>query len=170
MSQFSRRARWLNFLFPASVAPTVTDPALRSDDVSLVQPYDGSGWGIPPLGDWFLGPFLSPTGGAADTELVAVAADEVFRLFAVSVFTVATLVADAAPIASQVQGAGGVQIAPNQQSPGLAFGSNVYQFPGGMILPPGSFLRGGHFNGNGTTILSWSVYGCRAPSGTVFYT
>lgn len=169
MSQFSRRARWLNQLFTASVAPQSSDPAVVSDDVSLVQPYDGSGWPIPQLGDWFSGPFLSPTGAAADTELIQVADDEVFRLFAISVFTVATLVADAGPIVSQIQGAGGVQIAPNQQSPGLAFGSNVYQFPGGMILPPGSFLRGGHFNGNGTTILSWSVYGCRAPSGTVFY-
>ena len=46
MTQFSRRARWLNALFPQSVAPANPDPALRSDDVSLVQTYDGGGWGI----------------------------------------------------------------------------------------------------------------------------
>lgn len=46
MTQFSRRARWLNTLFPQSVAPASADPAVRSDDVSLVQSYDGGGWGI----------------------------------------------------------------------------------------------------------------------------
>lgn len=46
MTQFSRRARWLDALFPQSVAPANPDPATRSDDVSLVQSYDGGGWGL----------------------------------------------------------------------------------------------------------------------------
>ena len=46
MSQFSRRARWLEALFPPSVAPRAADPTLLSDDVSLVQPYDAGGYGF----------------------------------------------------------------------------------------------------------------------------
>ena len=46
MSQFSRRARWLQQLFTPSVAPTTKDPTQRSDDVSLVQAYDGGGLAI----------------------------------------------------------------------------------------------------------------------------
>jgi len=48
LSQFSRRAKWLNELFPPSVAPVVSDPTRRSDDVSLVQQYDGGALGISP--------------------------------------------------------------------------------------------------------------------------
>jgi len=47
LSLFSRRARWLQELFPASVAPKVRDPSSVSDDVSLVQQYDGGGVGFP---------------------------------------------------------------------------------------------------------------------------
>jgi len=46
MTQFSRRARWLDSLFPQSVAPANPDPSVLSDDVSLTQSYDGGGWGI----------------------------------------------------------------------------------------------------------------------------
>lgn len=46
MSQFSRRARWLRDLFPASVIPQQVDPNVVSDDVSLVQQYDGGGIGM----------------------------------------------------------------------------------------------------------------------------
>lgn len=46
MSQFSRRARWLESLFPPSVAPRAADPTILSDDVSLVQSYDAGGYGI----------------------------------------------------------------------------------------------------------------------------
>lgn len=46
MTQFSRRARWLNFIFPQSVSPAQVDPATRSDDVSLVQQYDGGALGF----------------------------------------------------------------------------------------------------------------------------
>lgn len=46
MSQFSRRARWLRQLFTQSVSPAQSDPSVVSDDVSLVQTYDGGGVGI----------------------------------------------------------------------------------------------------------------------------
>lgn len=46
MSQFSRRAKWLNAIFPASVAPQIQGPGELSEDVSLVQPYDGGGYGL----------------------------------------------------------------------------------------------------------------------------
>jgi len=46
LSQFSRRARWLQDIFTPSVAPHQQDPSVVSDDVSLVQQYDGGGIGV----------------------------------------------------------------------------------------------------------------------------
>jgi len=46
LSQFSRRARWLQDLFTPSVAPHGADPSVVSDDVSLVTQYDGGGIGF----------------------------------------------------------------------------------------------------------------------------
>jgi len=168
LSQFSRRARWLNRLFPASVAPTTTDPAIRSDDVSLVQPYDGSGWGVPNLEDWFFGPFLSPVGITGDTELVAVPEDSVFRVFSISAFTVIAAVAQVQPVVSQLQGVGGVNLYDQLATRTVVAGPTTFASRA-IVLAPGSFLRGSHFLGNGTTQLSWSVYGCMVPTGTVFY-
>jgi len=46
LSQFSRRARWLAQLFTPSVTPNLVNPTSLSDDVSLVQQYDGGGIGM----------------------------------------------------------------------------------------------------------------------------
>lgn len=170
MSQFSRRARWLNELFLQSKAPASRDPDSVSDDVSLVQQYDGGGWLIPDTPDWFHGPTLSsPAGAAGSTPLVTVPADKIFRLFAIHVFTLINGQADANPIVSQSAASGGVSIADQVNTPLAPLGgARTFLIGQAMILPPGTFLYGSHFNGTGTTVISWNVYGVLAPIGSVF--
>lgn len=101
MSQFSRRARWLTQLFTQSVAPAKQDPSQLSDDVSLVQPYDGSGWAIeqtsfPVEFDTVAGPllitepfvgimdFTSKVGITTVSDLFSISNDLVARILQIS--------------------------------------------------------------------------------------
>jgi len=83
MSQFSRRARWLNQLFPASNAPTIRDPGSRSDDVSLTQPYDGSGWGLIQPTD-FINRQISGIAASGSVILRTVGDNSIVRLLSAS--------------------------------------------------------------------------------------
>jgi len=167
LSQFSRRARWLNALFPASVLPQTGDPGSVSDDVSLVQQYDGGGWAIPRLEDWFISGLTLPAAASGDTNLLTVPNDSVFRVFAISCFTVTLAVATVNVVISQLPLVGGVVVTPNISTLALALGQ-VNLDLNAMVVPPGASIRGAHFNGNGTTVLSWAMYGCLAPAGTAF--
>ena len=169
MSQFSRRARWLNELFLQSKAPASRDPDSVSDDVSLVQQYDGGGWLIPDTPDWFHGPFLSPAGAAGATALLTVPEDSIFRLFSIHVFTVVNPVATCNPIVSQFATTGGVSLAHQLVTPLSPLGgASTFELNRAIVLPPGTFLYGSHLLGGAGTILSWNVYGCLAPIGSVF--
>jgi len=149
------------------VLPQSGDPGSVSDDVSLVQPYDGGAWPIPRLEDWFFGPFVTPAGASGDTNLLTVPEDSVFRVFAISVFTVVAAVATVNVVVSQLPLVGGVVVSPSIATLASALGP-VSPDLDPIVVPPGASIRGAHFNGNGTTILSWGMYGCLAPSGSVF--
>jgi len=70
LSQFSRRARWLQRLFPPSVLPGRSDPSIVSDDVSLVQTYDAGGLGLEPI-------FPPERDGDANTDPLIITEPEV---------------------------------------------------------------------------------------------
>lgn len=167
MSQFSRRAKWLNALFPASVLPQASDPGVVSDDVSLVQQYDGGSWPIPAIEDWFFGPFISVAGATGSTQIFQVPEDQVLRIFSIHVFTVINNQAPAAPIISPDL-TGGVLINDPVITDPVAQGTTCFPLNRAIVAPPGSFIRGDHFGGSPTTQLSWSMYGCLAPLGSVF--
>lgn len=168
MSLFSRRARWLNVLFPASVAPAKQAPGDLSNDVSLVQQYDGGGWIIPDRSTWFRGPFLSPTAIAGETPLLTVSRDEVFRLFSVHVFTVVGQTAHVSLVVSPEPAQGGVVLTPEYTTAAIGIGGQALELNRPIVVPPGAHLYGAHFLGNTLTIISWSLYGCLAPAGSVF--
>lgn len=171
MSQFSRRARWLNVLFPASSAPRTADPGTVSDDVSLVQPYDGGAWPIPEASSWIT---LrdSPVGATGLTTIVTLGPDEVFRFFQMHAFN---LIDPAANFQPQAVVPGSVPLtaaalSDSRATTGIA-GTNVV--PNNMnraiVLPPGMRLQVSHFGGGVATQLRYVIYGCRAPAGSVFH-
>ncbi len=171
MSQFSRRARWLNTIFPQSVAPATSDPGIRSDDVSLVQQYDAGGF-IARKENCFFGAD-SIAGAAISTEILTVPDDEIFRLIAGHVFTV---------IAATPQGAQFVVIDlddPTANVASITLLTTVPAVGGGnlsmavfqpIVLAPGTTLRGTHVGGDANTVTRWRAYGFPAPFGSHFST
>jgi len=86
--KFVRRARWLQDLFVPSVTPASKYPGDLSHDVSLVADYIGGGWGIPnPEEMGFTTD--SVVGAAANVTILTLAADEIFRLCAISAHVIA---------------------------------------------------------------------------------
>lgn len=167
MTQFSRRAKWLNTLFPASVLPQTGDPGSVSDDVSLVQQYDGGGVGIPSRPEWFFGAD-SPIGAAGDVELVTMGDDEYLRLYSVHAFTIVLANCQCAPSVIDLQSVpnGVCQLAPLILTLGIGLGSVVFAL-NQSIIGPGMSLRMSHFGGGGATSLRYRAYGLRLPVGAV---
>jgi len=164
MSKFVRPSAWLRQLFTASRTEHVA-PSTVSNDVSLVQPFDGSGWGLPDAGSWFLS-VVSAAGAKVETELLVVPANTIVRLLAISASRGAGAAFNAQ---AQVKPQGGSPTpftsfvaVPNT---GDRRALQVYC----PILGPGSILQGAHEGGDASSTCGFNVYYCQAPIGTVFY-
>ena len=189
MSQFSRRARWLKQLFTPSVSPATQDPTQRSDDVSLVQQYDGGGLAIadtifPVIHDASGAPleirepeisirdFQSKVGITTVSDLFNLGDDLVARIWAANFTLTAGIGAEinyltvTAPTGSGVGNHLWVFSNPfnNVTSPG-----DQRRFIHDPILPPGMqmnfFSTGGDASSSGRLTIAMIV----APVGTVFH-
>lgn len=176
MSLFSRRAKWLNTIFPASVLPQTTDPDRVSDDVSLVQPYDGSGWGIPDLNDWAVRTAIQSAAPTGFVELRAVTPEQVFRLLHLDF----TLLVDAGPAPSlklvatviDAEGSGDQVLVANvllKSGSGINPGESLSFRNVVPIVGPGCTLRIEWFQNVSGTTFTFGHYGALVPVGTVFY-
>jgi len=162
MSGFTRAAPWLRQLFtPSKTAQP--NPDRLSDDVSLVQPYDGGGWPLPPGGEWAL-QVVTAAGAAADSVLVSVNANEIARILAVSFGRNAgvhpTLAVDVLVQQTFTVGLSAHVVSTTAIQTLLPIST--------PIIGPGHVLRGRHFGGDAATVIDWEVYFVRAPLGTVF--
>lgn len=182
MGGFSRRARWLNRLFPPSEAPATQDPSTLSDDVSLVQQYDGGGLGFPASPtNWFLAEVTGPVGIAGSFILLANDDDSLARIFTASVKRIAG--GDAAQTWLAIGRVESLGPDPVTASSALGtngeykrFGGNTHQSGGDLggggdgygILGPGHNLQVHWLAGTAATQLKANVYGVIAPLGTVF--
>ena len=164
MSQFVRRARWLQELFTPSVTPTSRFPGRVSEDVSLVALYDASGWGIPDPEQLITTVTSTPAGATQTTTLLTIGTAEIFRLLGVSV----TLSAGNAPTNSVFQlrsiGTATVCVVSGHLTPTGSLLGQVISTP---VLPPGSILQGTFSGGNASTVLIYRLAGLRLPVGTV---
>jgi len=158
--RFSRPAPWLRQLFTPSHT-TQPNPGELSGDVSLVQPYDGSGWPLFDPGEWDIAT-QSSVAIASTTALVTAGALEVVRILAASV----RLDAGVAPVC-HLQGENSVVFGEDVTAVG---GSEQIHVPSNCpILGPTHVLYGRHHTGDAATQVTWVVYYVRAPIGTVFY-
>ena len=168
MSQFSRRARWLNDLFPQSVAPTVTDPAQRSDDVSLTAPYDGGGYGFANAAQLVTNTGILPAAASGGSVIITTAEDEIYRLMAGSVIKHAGNNALVWLIVIDNGGAGdscGISEAFNTTGTGF---NQTMPMSQALTVGPSMTITVQWVNGDVLTALSFQVYGFRAPLGTAF--
>jgi len=166
LSQFSRRARWLNQVFPASRAPQTSDPNSVSDDVSLTQPYDGSGWAIPDSSQWII-QLDSALAASGQVILLAVPEGFVYRLFGAHSFRVtgstgtsSIAVRDLVSVPNTA-----VLLAPQLD---IAGDPKAFEINRAVVVPAGLTITGDFFNGS-PTIAAYRMYGCLVPAGTVFY-
>lgn len=166
MSQFSRRARWLNQLFPQSAAPQISDPGVRSDDVSLVQAYDGGGIGFQEP-TTLIQEFTIPIGVTAFIDCLVNSEDVVARIYAMGVRQVSGT--DATVFMTVISGAGvvigvafrDVSVATTTRSPFIT----VSDF---KILGPSCTLRANTLTGGADSLFAVQIYAAVAPLGTVF--
>lgn len=165
MSQFSRRARWLQDLFPSSVAPRAQDPGFLSDDVSLVQQYFDGYAGGNEL-DWFHF-IVTPLAAAGINNILVVDNDSIFRIMAAS----ATGIAGVDPVARlQISGispgsVGSVILTPEIL---VTTAGVVLPITNARILPPNTIIEVEHRGGNAATTIVVNVFGISVPPGTVF--
>lgn len=172
MSQFSRRARWLNIFFPQSVAPAEQDPGVRSDDVSLVQPYDGGGFPLSEDTAWMR--FLNPAAAAAGVVAIfTTPPDQLFRFMGADV----QLIGGNGPVAGcglQIQppvGGGGIMQVTERKFFAGATANDPVNFEAITvpIIGPNTIVFMQWAGGNVATDLIVHVYGNFAPFGSVFY-
>jgi len=165
MIPFARSAKWLTELFTPSVVPTTSFPDRYSRDVSLVQPYDGGGWGIPALADWSKN-VTTPAGAGAEFEILRVAEQNIYRLLAIQCF----LGAGAVPgiVFPVVTSPGGGSTVALDRTQTLVLNERMAWFPHTPIIGPDSVLQGFHSGGDVLTVIHWAVYGVEVPLGTSF--
>ena len=171
MSQFSRRARWLNFIFPASVQPQSQDPGSFSDDVSLVQPYDGGGHGFGDINDMCVrSPILDGITGFQ--VLRAVSDEQVFRLYSVDVALLAGVANTLFRISMIDNNGTGDQCTMANELTANSAGLNPAESEmfdiKTPIIPRGCIMRVEWFFGAVGTTFTIGHVGTLAPLGTVF--
>jgi len=170
LSQFSRRARWLNQIFRASKAPQVSDPSVVSNDVSLVQPYDGSGWGFMNTGQMMINIQNSPASAQDTTDIVTMDEFTFGRILGVGVI----IAAGVAPTSIKLY----LRNLDNNFATAIGRLWDKPMLPTPMrnplqiqspILPPGLTLQGHHDGGDAATLIQYTACVIQVPVGTVFY-
>lgn len=141
------------------------NPIEVSDDVSLVQPYDGSGWVMANPAEWF----AQQTGAAAaagSTNLFINDLENVVRILAVSCSLTAGNAISALMMVTVPGALGDVAIG---SVAAITSTEHILVPTQSPILGPGHTLVGRHFGGNAGSIPQWRIYLVQAPIGTVFY-
>lgn len=167
MSQFSRRARWLTSLFPASVIPTTSDPDRVSNDVSLVQPYDGGGVGFQEPAN-FSRRFAIPIGVSNSIDMIVNDEETIFRVYALDLVQLAG--EDANVFVRITSGSGDSVFVAFHDITTVAVKPRPFQVVTDFrILGPGQTLAADTTFGGAASQFTIGVYGVSAPLGTVFY-
>ncbi len=163
MTSFVRPAAWLRQLFIQSRTEHV-NPSRVSDDVSLVQPYDGSGWGIPDPANWAR-EATSGVGISATTTIYTVPVNRVARILAVGVHWVA-----GATFNSHLRVQSGTDIIAVSNDVTVPItGENIGYDVRTPVMGPGHVLSARHTGGDASSQAVYSLYYVECPIGTVFY-
>jgi len=165
MNTFTRPADWLRQIFTPSRFGW-NPPSAVSQEVSLVQPYDGGGYATFPVGQWVL-TGVAVAGATGEITLIDLPQEEIGRIMAVSVVWQAGV----APVCStQIRLPGANPVGSSLDGTPTVlnelFGINQ-RCP---ILPPGHRLLIRYHSGDGATVITARALVCRAPLGSVFYT
>jgi len=163
VSSFVRPAAWLRQLFTQSRTES-SNPSVLSNDVSLVQPYDGGGIVIPDPAN-LVHTVDSAVGAATGTTILTTGANEIIRVYSVAVFKLA----GADGTANLLTNHTGIALTCGVSGRMVADGNwNAIGTPG-VVIGPAHVLTGNFFGGDASSQVRWRLYGARVPVGTVFY-
>lgn len=167
MTQFSRAAPWLRSLFIESSSPTVKNPATRSDDVSLVQPYDGGGWPLAGRDSsaWAV-TFTTNVGVTGVNTDFTLLKNEIMRILAIGIVTASGAIANS-QVRVQIAGVGTVISISDDKKSHLTEEQPLV--PIAPLVGPESRLIFRHYAGSAATSIKFNLLVVRVPIGTVFY-
>jgi len=160
VSQFTRPASWLRQLFTPSQT-SQPNPGQLSNDVSLVQPYDGGGYPLGGLDGIVL--ITSTVAAALTTTLFTNNSNTIARVLALT----AQSIAGTAPVCNfRVFNPTTACVITES----LLLTANFRSFPTTCpIIMPGHGLSGRYISGNASTQVQYTFHVCFAPVGSVFY-
>jgi len=164
MNKFTRSAPWLRQLFTPSQTKS-SNPGSLSEDVSLVQVYDGGGFNFLSSAMWAVRVDSTPAGATDTTDILTAGPEELVRVFSVSIneegasttpdcIIRVRVAATATPAVSGLLAVLGNGVVPPD-------------FISNLVLPPGAVLEGLHFNGGAGTVIRYRAYFNRMPVGAV---
>lgn len=143
------------------------DPGQRSDEVFLIQPYDGGGYSIPPVTNWFL-EATSQVAAATQQLVHTVVPNELFRIIGCGVQRVAGAVYTLSYLQVKFpQATFNVQISNDLLTvDGNERGFNSIVCP---VVPAGTEIRVFASGGDAASQFTATLIGVSVPVGTVFY-
>jgi len=159
--KFARRAKWLTQLFTPSVTPPTHFPSSYSEDVSLISPYDGGGWGIPEPGEWGIA-VSAVVQATSQTIILTVGEENIYRLLGLSAFVSAGVAPVASLMVVPLGAAQSIYLSERVTLDANLQAINVYNT---RIFGPGAQIIGQHRAGDAATAVHWRMYGVELPLG-----
>jgi len=170
MSSFVRPADWLRQLFTQSRTEP-SNPSRVSEDVSLVQPFDGSGWGMV-MPDQIVSETPNPAAASGVLLLRTTGKRNIGRILAASVELFAGVTPGHIGISMRLAGAMGVNDEVGIAVPLTTFGGAIMKNGFNItspIIPPDFEVLGTWAGGDAATVLIFQLALVEVPLGTVFY-
>ncbi len=164
MSRFARPSDWLRQLF----IPSRTGwqpPSVVAEEVSLVQPYDGGGFAIWPVGQWILEE-TQAAAAAGNASVLLNTNEEFTRILALAVHISAGVLAE---VFWAIQGPTATNVVMTERRTLAVVGQAEAFTQTTPILPPGHDLRIAWNTGDAATVVVARAIICTVPIGSVFY-
>ncbi len=163
MSKFTRPAPWLRRFFTPSQTE-FKEPGLLSEDVSLIQPYDGGGWAVD-SGPTKTFSAVSATVAAAYTTLFTTGPQEISRFVSFAIKSSAGVIPSCNVVLNQP---GGAHVAISEVlTPITAEHTSIRLFT--KVVGPDVEVRVSHWGGDAATVIAINFMEYRVPIGVVFY-
>jgi len=164
VSKFTRPAPWLRQFFTPSQTE-FKEPSTLSNDVSIIQPYDGGGFPLFSKGEWNVN-VTTAAGAAQSVTLLTVGEDNIARILAIGCGRGAGATFEArAQVTTQAGNPIGCTNIVTIPVSGEQRGLEVYT----PVLGPGHVLVGRHEQGDSLSVSDWNLYYVEVPLGAVFY-
>lgn len=159
--KFARRAGWLTELFTPSVTPPTRFPDQYSNDVSLIQPYDGGGWGMI-NSEAYITQAANVAGASGTLTIKDIAPENIFRFLSAAVILTAGVAPSVVLEIFTIDGSRSQSIS-SLVTPNGARWTTFDLIP--PIIGPNHRIRAPWAGGDAATVITVSLFGPEIPLG-----